>query len=101
MPMKSSRLQIPVFIAVLIAWMLPLSAVSARPVRNGAVQVDLVAKDTSIQPGKPFWVALKMDHDAHWHSYWINAGTGYRTSMRGRCPPGSRQDRSSGRRRIR
>ncbi len=88
MPMKSSRLQFPVFIAVLVGWLLPLTVVSARPVRNGAVQVDLVAKDTSIQPGKPFWVALKMDHDAHWHSYWINAGTGYPTSITWTLPAG-------------
>ncbi|MBA3848501.1 MAG: hypothetical protein C0502_00715 [Opitutus sp.] len=61
---------------------------TAQPVRNGAVAVELVAADASIQPGRPFWVALKMDHDEHWHSYWINPGTGYPTSITWTLPPG-------------
>lgn len=64
---------------------LPLSA---KPVRNGSVVVDLVSAEASIQPGRPFWVALKLDHDEHWHSYWINPGTGYPTSIAWTLPPG-------------
>lgn len=64
----------------------PLAA--AKPVRNGAVTVELVAHDASIQPGQPFWVALKIDHDAHWHTYWINAGTGYPTTIDWKLPEG-------------
>ena len=60
----------------------------ARPVRNGAVVADLVAHDDSIQPGQPFWVALRLQHDPHWHSYWINAGTGYPTSISWTLPEG-------------
>lgn len=60
----------------------------AKPVRNGAVVADLVSAQASIQPGQPFWVALKLDHDAHWHSYWINAGTGYPTSITWTLPEG-------------
>lgn len=65
-----------------------LSPLSARPVRNGAVTVDLVAADASIRPGQPFWVALRITHDPHWHTYWINAGTGYPTSMAWTLPAG-------------
>ncbi|MDP1579675.1 MAG: protein-disulfide reductase DsbD family protein [Candidatus Didemnitutus sp.] len=54
----------------------------------GAVRVELVAHDRSIQPGKPFWVALKIDHEAHWHTYWINPGTGYPTSISWTLPEG-------------
>lgn len=61
---------------------------AAKPVRNGAVTVDLVAADSSIQPGRAFWVALKIDHDAHWHTYWINPGTGYPTSINWTLPQG-------------
>ncbi|MDP2137813.1 MAG: thioredoxin family protein [Candidatus Didemnitutus sp.] len=57
-------------------------------VQSGAVRVGLVAHDNSIQPGRPFWVALQMDHDAHWHSYWINPGTGYPTSIIWTLPEG-------------
>lgn len=65
-----------------------LSPLSARPVRNGAVTVDLVAADASIRPGQPFWVALRITHDPHWHTYWINAGTGYPTSIAWTLPEG-------------
>ncbi len=57
-------------------------------VKSGAVRVELVAHDNSIQPGRPFWVALQMDHDAHWHSYWINPGTGYPTTIAWTLPEG-------------
>lgn len=65
-----------------------LAALEAKPVRNGAVTIELVSADASIQPGKPFWVALKLDHEAHWHTYWINPGTGYPTSVTWTLPPG-------------
>ncbi len=73
--------------AILGLALLP-APVLAKPVRNGNVQVELVAAATSIQPGQPFWVAVKMDHDPHWHSYWINAGTGYPTSINWTLPEG-------------
>lgn len=60
----------------------------AGPVTKGAVTVELVAHDSSIQPGRPFWVALKMIHQPLWHSYWINAGTGYPTSLAWKLPEG-------------
>lgn len=61
---------------------------AAKPVTNGAVTVELVSAQASIQPGQPFWVALKMNHAEHWHSYWINAGTGYPTSIAWTLPAG-------------
>ncbi|MBE7537862.1 MAG: thioredoxin family protein [Opitutaceae bacterium] len=61
---------------------------SAQPVRNGAVQVELVSAETSVQPGKSIWVAVKLDHDPHWHSYWKVAGTGYPTSITWKLPEG-------------
>jgi thiol:disulfide interchange protein len=60
----------------------------AKPVRNGSVVAELVSAQASIQPGQPFWVALKLTHDEHWHSYWINAGTGYPTSITWTLPEG-------------
>jgi thiol:disulfide interchange protein len=75
-------------LSTLLVLLLVPAALTAKPVRNGNVQVELVAAATSIQPGQPFWVAVKMDHDPHWHSYWINAGTGYPTSINWTLPEG-------------
>jgi len=66
---------------------LPL-LVTAAPVRDGAVEVELVTEASSILPGKPFTVALRMQHDPHWHSYWIAPGTGYATSLTWTLPEG-------------
>lgn len=52
------------------------------------VQVSLVAADRSVRPGHPVTVALRLEHPPHWHTYWINAGTGYPTSLRWELPQG-------------
>ncbi len=72
-----------------VLWLLPLWLTAAPgPVRKGAVQAELVAADASIQPGAVFRVALRLDHDEHWHSYWINPGTGYPTTLKWKLPEG-------------
>ena len=65
-----------------------LLAADFGAVKKDAVAVELVAGQASLQPGQPFWVALRMTHDAHWHSYWINPGTGYATSLEWKLPEG-------------
>jgi thiol:disulfide interchange protein DsbD len=72
---------------VVSGWVLG-GALQARAVRNGAVQVELVARQAAVQPGRPFWVALRVEHDAPWHTYWLNAGTGYPTSLAWTLPEG-------------
>ena len=82
--MKLPRL--PLFVGLLL---LPLGLAAAPgAVRKGAVTAELVAAQPSIQPGRSFRVALKLTHDEHWHSYWINAGTGYPTSLQWKLPAG-------------
>jgi thiol:disulfide interchange protein DsbD len=65
-----------------------LMLLHAGPARKGAVQAELVPATTSIQPGRPFEVALRLTHDPHWHTYWINPGTGYPTTIKWTLPPG-------------
>lgn len=38
------------------------------------VSVTLVSENESVMPGTPFWVAIHMQLDDHWHSYWKNPG---------------------------
>ncbi len=52
------------------------------------VQASLVSADASIQPGQPVTVALRLVHNPHWHTYWINPGTGLPTSLTWKLPPG-------------
>jgi thiol:disulfide interchange protein DsbD len=83
-------MKFPAVIPALAVCLLGLTAVHARPVRKGAVEAELVPAVTSVQPGQPFEVALRLAHDPHWHTYWINAGTGYPTTIKWTLPPGWR-----------
>lgn len=38
------------------------------------VAATLIAEETSIQPGRPFWVAVRLDIADQWHAYWKNPG---------------------------
>ncbi len=68
---------------------LALAAFLPAQVRAAShVQASLVAASASIQPGKPFTVALRFVHDPHWHTYWTNPGTGLATSLTWTLPPG-------------
>lgn len=55
---------------------------------HAQVRASLVSPQTSIQPGEPFTVALRLNHDPTWHTYWINPGTGYPTTLKWDLPPG-------------
>jgi thiol:disulfide interchange protein DsbD len=61
---------------------------AAAPAARAQVQATLTASDQSIQPGHAFTVALRLTHDEHWHTYWINPGTGYPTSIKWELPDG-------------
>lgn len=52
------------------------------------VKVELVATEVSAQPGRSITVALRLDHEPQWHTYWINPGTGYPTSLTWELPQG-------------
>jgi len=73
---------------ILPVCLLALGLAHATPVRHGAVEAELVPAVASVQPGQPFEVALRLAHDPHWHSYWINPGTGYPTTIKWTLPSG-------------
>jgi len=52
------------------------------------VQASLVAADTSVQRGHSLTVALRLDQQPTWHTYWISSGTGYPTSLHWGLPAG-------------
>ena len=60
----------------------------AAPAARAQVTASLVSADASVQPGTPFTVALHFIHKAHWHTYWVNPGTGLPTTLTWTLPPG-------------
>lgn len=53
------------------------------------VNIELFAEEDSIQAGRPFWVALRLAIDEHWHIYWKNPGeVGIATTVEWNLPEG-------------
>ena len=52
-------------------------------------RVELVAAQSSVRPGQPLLVALRIVHDDGWHTYWKNPGdSGMPTRIAWTVPPG-------------
>ena len=52
-------------------------------------ELSLLAENTSIRPGQPFTVALRVTLDPHWHTYWVNGGdAGLPLGVRWELPDG-------------
>jgi thiol:disulfide interchange protein DsbD len=47
---------------------------TAVPASAGHIQADLLADVSAIQPGKPFWLGVRLSIDSGWHVYWKNPG---------------------------
>lgn len=53
------------------------------------VKVTLIPEARTLAPGAPFWVAVRMNMDPRWHTYWINPGdSGAPTEIKWNLPPG-------------
>ena len=61
----------------------------AAPVQTPHLEVELVSAARTIEPGKPFTVALRLRPDEHWHTYWKNPGdSGMATAIQWSLPAG-------------
>lgn len=55
-----------------------------------AINVELVSELNEIQPGEPFWVAVKINLQDYWHAYWKNPGPiGFPLSINWKLPEGA------------
>lgn len=58
-------------------------------VKDAHTAVELITPVPSIQPGRPFWVGLRMVMDEEWHVYWRNPGdSGLPPRIEWDLPPG-------------
>jgi thiol:disulfide interchange protein DsbD len=51
-----------------------LTGLISTEARAGHVKADLLANVSAIQPGKPFYLAVRLQMDDGWHVYWKNPG---------------------------
>ena len=74
--------------------LLAISAIScakkeAAPTKHEHLEAELIAEVTSINPGGPFWVALKLEMEKDWHVNWRNPGdAGLAPTIKWELPPG-------------
>jgi len=80
--MKTLRFLFPNRLALVVFLGLTLSKAQAQ------VSATLVAAESSIQPGRPFTVALHFDQEPRWHTYWVNPGIGVATTLAWKLPDG-------------
>ena len=71
------RMRSPFLAAALLAF--PFLAGAALPastlVTTPQVRAELLAHaPEGVAPGKPLWLGLQIQHQPHWHTYWLNPG---------------------------
>jgi len=65
------------------------SALGAGAVRDRFVEAEFVTDVAAVVPGQTFTVALRLKHDPHWHTYWLNPGdAGLATEIAWKLPEG-------------
>ncbi|WP_068471286.1 protein-disulfide reductase DsbD family protein [Candidatus Protochlamydia phocaeensis] len=76
------------FLLLLIGLALPLQTFASFG-GPAHVKVQLIQEEETIQPGQPFWVAVRLDIEDDWHVYWKNPGdAGMPLKMEWKLPPG-------------
>jgi DsbC/DsbD-like thiol-disulfide interchange protein len=67
------------------------SRVSAQSFAATHAKVNLIAEDSSLQPGRTAWIGLLFDLEKGWHIYWVNPGdSGQPPKIQWQLPPGFR-----------
>ena len=78
------------FLSAFLALALLVPALQAQlPFGGDRLTTELISESSSIAPGKPFTVAVKMKHIEHGHSYWKHpGGPGFGTTFSWTLPEG-------------
>ena len=79
------------FISLIVLFTLFASETSsvAKPVKTEHVTAELVSEFDSLVPGQSNTVAVRLEMDDHWHSYWANPGdSGLATEIKWTLPDG-------------
>ena len=68
---------------------LPGLAPRAAEIAADHLSIELVSDARALMPGTTAWLGLRIRHEPHWHTYWINPGdAGLPTRVTWALPPG-------------
>src|ERR1700722_13414661 len=93
---KFSLFLLPFFLALTIPFSspafseeIPYQKVSSVRQEHKPVTVDLLSEEDSINPGRSFWVGVRLKMDKGWDTYWVNPGdSGFPTKVTWHVPDG-------------
>lgn len=79
-----------------IYWLCYIAICSALPLMGSEaevsaepIQVEIIHEEESIQPGRPFWIAIRLQHQDEWHTYSKDPGdVGMATTIDWNLPEG-------------
>ena len=75
-------------LSALMVYSLALTG-SAEVVKGTHLQSELVSQSTTLVPGKTVLMALRLQPEEHWHTYWRSAGeAGAPTTLKWKVPAG-------------
>jgi len=59
-----------VFFLKVLLTLFVITAHSVQTAITANVKAELISEVKSVQPGRPFWMGLKMTLGKGWHTYW-------------------------------
>ena len=72
-----------------LMWAGAAAAAPSAVVENSQSRAELFSEVTSVAPGQPFWLALRLSPIPRWHTYWRNPGdSGMATHLDWTLPDG-------------
>ena len=63
-----------IFAFLLILSVSTTSFAEQAPDFDNIVQIEIIQEEETVQPGRPFWIAVRMQLADNWHTYWKNPG---------------------------
>jgi thiol:disulfide interchange protein DsbD len=77
------------WIGTALLWMQPAGAGQSSTVQADHLAVQLISQDAQAAPGTTTVVGVRLEHEPHWHTYWINPGdSGLGTRLTWELPAG-------------
>lgn len=69
------------------------NACNATEDKSAHVKASLISEAAAVVPGETFWIALRLEIEPHWHTYYKNPGdSGLATTVEWTPPPGFKID---------
>lgn len=87
--MPAHRWLLALLSAITLPLAAPLQAASSAVVETEQVRAQLLSETTGYVPGQPLLLALRLQPQPHWHTYWRNPGdSGLETRIEWQLPAG-------------